>query len=357
MSDYFEVDFLAVETKKSGDAICARYELAGNTFIHVVDGGYQDTGKKLVEHIKAYYGNPTFIDHVVLTHPDGDHAAGLASVLESFDIGTLWMHRPWTHAAELIDRFETYNSVDALRRRLKQAYPNVANLEAIAEERGITIGEPFQGTQIGAFTVMAPTYHRYLDLIVNSEKTPEAVEESKALGLLQSLLVKAANFVKGVWGHEIFSPNETSAENEMSVVQFAMLCQEKILLTGDVGREGLMEAAEYAPTIGLALPSIDRFQVPHHGSRRNVSTETLDAWLGERLASKPAEGQETFTALISSAKEDEDHPRKSVVRAMIHRGAKVVCTEGQNIRTQKNAPNRDGWGPVTPRAYPEDQEE
>lgn len=359
MSDYFEVDFLSVETKKSGDAICARYELSGETFIHVIDGGYQDTGKKLVEHIKLHYGDPDFIDHVVLTHPDGDHAAGLISVLESFDIGTLWMHRPWIHATELIDSFENYTSVEALIRRLKQVYPYVENLEKIADEKGIPIEEPFQGAKIGAFTVMAPTYDRYLDLIVNSEKTPESVKESEAKthGLIQELLVKATNFIKGAWGHEVFSPNETSSENEMSVVQFALLCEERILLTGDVGRKGLMEAAEYAPVIGLNLPGVDRFQVPHHGSRRNVSTETLDVWLGEKLEAKPTEGQEIFTAIISSAKEDKDHPRRSVVRAMIHRGAKVICTEGQDIRTQKNAPSRVGWGPVIPHSYPDDQEE
>ena len=69
----------------------------------------------------------------------------------------------------------------------------------------------------------------------------------------------------------------------MSVVQYATLCDEKILLAGDAGREGLSEAADSAPFIGLRLPGIDRFHVPHHGSRRNVSTEVLDRWLGPRL--------------------------------------------------------------------------
>ncbi len=41
MSDYIEIDFLGVETKKSGDAIAMRYEINGSTYIHVVDGGYR----------------------------------------------------------------------------------------------------------------------------------------------------------------------------------------------------------------------------------------------------------------------------------------------------------------------------
>lgn len=356
MSEFFEIDFLAVETKKSGDAICLRYEMAGNTYVHVVDGGFQQTGDKLVQHLNKYYASPAYIDHVVLTHPDYDHAAGLESVLESFTVRALWMHRPWLYADQLIDRFETYTSVDALRRRLREIYPHVANLEGVAQRRGIPIFDPFQGSRIGAFTVLAPTRSRYLDLVVNSEKTPEAAPAASSKGLLEAMMKSVVNFVKGLWGHEVFSPSETSAENEMSVVQFASICEESILLTGDVGRTGLNEAADYAPMIGISLPGVSRFQVPHHGSRRNVSTETLDMWLGQRLAAKPAEGQELFTAIVSSAKEDEDHPRKAVVRAMIHRGARVVCTEGQDIRTQKNAPAREGWGPVTLRPYPEDQE-
>ena len=48
MADYFEIDFLDVEAKKSGDAITLRYELAGETFIHVIDGGYQACGETVV---------------------------------------------------------------------------------------------------------------------------------------------------------------------------------------------------------------------------------------------------------------------------------------------------------------------
>jgi beta-lactamase superfamily II metal-dependent hydrolase len=164
------------------------------------------------------------------------------------------------------------------------------------------------------------------------------------------------SLLKGVWGEEVFSTEETSAENEMSVIQYASLCGVRILLTADAGRAALAEAADYAPYVGLALPGIDRFQVPHHGSRRNVSSEILDRWLGERLPAKPAQGEENFTAIISSAKEDKDHPRKAVVRALIHRGARVLTTEGSCICTPHDAPNR-GWVAAVPVAYPEDQED
>ena len=69
MSDFYEIDFLGVGTSKSGDAITMRYKQDGEIFIHVVDGGYQSTGETLVAHIREHYDDPSFIDHVVVTHP------------------------------------------------------------------------------------------------------------------------------------------------------------------------------------------------------------------------------------------------------------------------------------------------
>lgn len=363
MSDFFEIDFLDVESNKSGDAISLRYQLNGISCIHVVDGGFQDTGESIVRHIRQHYCNPPHIDRVVVTHPDGDHAGGLRTVLEELVVRELWMLRPWLYADEIIQRFSRFTSVENLKKRLKEIYPNIAALEEIAEEKNIPIHEPFQGRAIGAFTVMAPTKDRYLDLVVDSERTPESVEEAQKSNIaafgtfLEEAAKKAASLLKAAWGEEVFSSEETSAENEMSVIQYANLCEHRILLTGDTGRAGLSEAADYAPYVDLILPGIHRFQVPHHGSRRNVSTETLDRWLGEPLPSKPAKGEEKFTAIISSAKKDKDHPRKAVVRAVIHRGAKVFTTEGTSLRTGHNAPEREGWTTAQSAEYPEEQED
>ena len=360
MSDFFEIDFLDVGSQKSGDAIPLRYSVNGTTRIHITDGGFQDTGDKIIEHISEYYGRPRRIDAVIVSHPDGDHAGGLRKVLETFEVSELWMLRPWLYADELIGQFTRFTNIDNLVYRLKDIYPNIAVLEEIAVSNNIPIYEPFQNAKIGEFAVLAPTKERYLSLVVESDKTPEATKEGS-----QSLLARANYFVeemvaliKAVWGEETFSPEETSPENNMSVVQYANLCDEKILLTADAGREALIEAANYAPYVGLILPGINRFQVPHHGSRRNVSSEILDHWLGEKLWVKPEEGNEKFTAIISASKEDEDHPRKAVIRACIHRGAKVVSTESSSIRINSpNAPYREGWVAAQALPYPEQQEE
>ena len=361
MSNFYEIDFLDVETKKSGDAIALRYELNGLRLIHLVDGGFQALSDKIINHIVAHF-NDKPIDHVVVTHPDGDHAGGLRGILERCNVGALWMLRPWLYADHLIGAFENYNSPDHLARRLKQIYPNLAALEEIAIDRGIPIYEPFQGAQIGAFTVLAPSPARYFNLVIHSEKTPEAVDEQQNMiaALLEGaweMTAKALNFLKGEWGFEVFSSNDTSAENDMSVVQCAILSGHRIVLTGDAGRGALQEAADYAPNAGLFLPGVDLFQVPHHGSRRNVSTELLDRWLGPRLDWKLVQGTELFHAVCSSALEDPHHPRKSVERAFVHRGGRFTATEGSNIFFWRGIEPRSNVGPLPYRPYPDTYEE
>lgn len=362
MTDYYEIEFHSVASKKSGDAITMRYQLEGVTTIHVVDGGFQDTGENLTTHIRKHYDNPKSINHVVVTHNDADHAGGLRTILENFEVGELWMLRPWEYAEELLPRFTRYTSAENLRKRLREIYSNLAALEDLAMEKGVTIQSPFQGEAIGAFTVLAPSKDRFKDLIVESDKTPDAVAESASIsakGLLEATLEKVGRYIRALWGDENFSSEDTSAENEMSVVQYAHLLQHKVLLTGDVGREGLAEARDFAPSAGLSLPGIGIFQIPHHGSRRNLSSDLLNEWLGPKLSAPPEEGKHKFRAIVCASKDDADHPRRAVIRAMKHRGAKVFSTEeaGWTRFSDGAAPAREGMQPAKDLPYPEEQEE
>ena len=355
MPDYYEIDFHAVHTAKSGDAITMRYGIGANWWVGVVDGGYESTAGDVAFQIRNVYGTDR-INHVLVTHPDKDHAEGLAPILEAFTVEQLWMLRPWAYAQQLLPHFARYSSAQNLVDRLKDEYPYIAKLEEIAMRRRIPILAPFQGQHVGAFTVLAPSLPRYLQLIIDSDKTPQQAADSPGiLSELMKLVKPVIAFIKEGWGAERFSDEETSVENEMSVVQYAMLCGDKIVLTGDAGRGALREAADYAPSAGLILPGVTKFQVPHHGARRNVSTELLDRWLGPRLPALLPRGSEIFTAMISAAKEDPDHPRKAVLRAMFHRGAFVGNTADRPFFIYKN-PQR----PVTSLTnieYPDEQEE
>ncbi|WP_284777088.1 MBL fold metallo-hydrolase [Agrobacterium sp. lyk4-40-TYG-31] len=329
----FEIDFLPVGSgTKSGDAICVRY---GNGYnqatIHVIDGGYTETGPEIVEHIRTTYGNPDFIDHVVLTHPDTDHVSGLFHVIENFSVGTLWMHRPWLYASEIIHRFHGNWTVDGLTRHLKDQFATLVELEKLAISRGVSVASPLQGAEIGAFTVLAPERSRYLDIIVALPNTPAEVKSKKASALhafdmlIERAKIAILKHVSEDWYNETLEeyPGATSPSNESSVVQATVLDGKKILLTGDVGPTGLQEAYDYASIRGFSQP--DLMQVPHHGSRRNVTPSVLNCWLGGVVT----EGYSHGYAVCSAAENDLDHPRAKVENAFLRRGYPVYSTKGQ----------------------------
>ena len=98
---------------------------------------------------------------------------------------------------------------------------------------------------------------------------------------------------------------------------------------------------------------LDWFQVPHHGSRRNLSSDVLDAWLGPMLPSRLSDP--AFDAVVSANQNDPEHPKNAVVRALIHRGRRVFQTKGKLHMRSSGAPHR-GWRDAQALDYPRDQE-
>jgi hypothetical protein len=92
----------------------------------------------------------------------------------------------------------------------------------------------------------------------------------------------------------------------------------KVLLTADAGPDALFEAAQYAYNRGWLSPP-DLVQIPHQGSRRNVTPDVLDAWLGEANGGTLQRGS---AYVMVGAKKDE-HPRKKVKNAFMRRGYPV----------------------------------
>jgi beta-lactamase superfamily II metal-dependent hydrolase len=325
----YDVDFLPVGDSY-GDAIVIRYGSdPGGYYLHVVDGGRTDTAQTIIRHINTYYPN-YFIDHMVVSHADNDHACGLIGVLEHFDVKHLWMNRPWLYANEVIQHFHGNFTLQGLIDDIKARHPYLVELEKLALAKGTQIHEVFQGAQIGRFTVLAPSRQRYVSLIPDFEKTPTSYREDttpKQYGLLKALMETAKKWLDERWDVETLSANPqppTSASNESCVVQYAELENgHGVLLTADVGPVGLTEAADYAAAFQLPRPEF--VQMPHHGSRHNVTPAVLDRWLGPRKA----EGTQVGTSFCSIGANMPDYPRGQVKNAFIRRGYKVYATRTQ----------------------------
>jgi beta-lactamase superfamily II metal-dependent hydrolase len=337
----YEIDFLPVGNS-NGDAICLRYGPTGGPYtIHVVDGGYVDTGDAIVQHLREFYGNPSHIDHVVLTHADKDHAGGLAAVLENYTIGCLWMNRPWLYAEEQIDRFHGNYTVQGLQKRIREMNPHLANLEEIATRRGFMIRDAFAGNQIGEFRVLAPRMETYIDLLPDFSRTPDAkpLEQKGLLGALQKVVEGVKSWFES-WDDEKLSdyPPETTASNESSIVQMGLIDGDRLVLTADSGPKALSEAADTAEILNIAGRPLF-FQIPHHGSRRNVTPTVLNRWLGPKL---PMGSAVVGAAFCSVGTNKPEYPRKRVKNAFLRRGYGVFSCRDGWISYHKNMPARAG---------------
>lgn len=349
MNEAYEIDFLPVGNGKcSGDAICIRYGTPDNYKVMVYDGGTKESGEKLVEHIKLHYGT-SHVDYVVCSHPDADHASGLSVVLENLSVGQLWMHRPWEYSEDIRQYFKDGRITDeSLAARLQDKMADAYALEELALKKGIPVHEPFKGSQIGAFHVMSPDSGWYVHtLIPDFAKSPEKKQAADVDdSFLKSLFASAKDAVAGIaesWGFETLREDvSTSAENESSVVLYGVIAERGILLTGDAGVQALTATASYAESHTVSLPDSLKFaQVPHHGSRNNVSPSVLDRLIGPKTYSPVSDAR--LTAFVSAAEGSEVHPRKMVVNGFLRRGAKVIATKGQSKWHQHNMKWRDDW--------------
>lgn len=197
------------------------------------------------------------INHIVLSHADDDHATGLVGVMERFRVDHLWMNRPWLYADQILHHFHGRFTLQGLIDDIKDGHPYLVELERLANEKGTVIHEVFQGAQIGAFTVLAPTRNRYIDSIPDFGKTPDRYTTGTAgpqnFGLLRSLVEAAKKWLEENWDVETLAHNTvTSASNESCVVQYAVLGDRPVLLTADVGPVGLTEAGNYGAQLGLS---------------------------------------------------------------------------------------------------------
>ena len=360
MVDSIEIDFLPVgEGEHSGDAIAVRWRENDQYKILIYDGGTKDYGSALVDHVKTHF-NAHYVDYVVNSHPDNDHAGGLLYVLENLSVGQLWMHRPWTYSSEIRHYFHDGRITDAsLEERLRQKMSAAYALEQAALKRDIPIFEPFAGIKVGIFTVLSPTRDRYIhELVPQFEKAPALKLEERALASVFDAVKGALGFIADRWDIEYLPDTvSTSAENESSAVLFASIAQGGYLLTGDAGVKSLRASAEFASSIGINLPQCVTFaQIPHHGGRHNVSSDTLNMIVGEPLAQVP--GEPTRTAFVSAAAKAPRHPKRAVTNAFVRRGFRVGQTKGGSIcHFTPDTPARSGWGPISYVPFYEEVEE
>ncbi len=350
MADALEIDFLPVgENSKSGDAIAFRFGTYENSQwknqkVFIIDGGNKASGEALISHVNDVY-KTNKVDRVILTHPDGDHASGLRSVVDSLEVGKIWMHRPWNHWADLKGSIKDGRITKAsFGERLRDAYQYAYEIEQIAIKRKIEIFAPqqgayyHQGDNIPLLSVLGPGKELYLNLLQASDKTPQmGISEGIAKSFSEAEKATAYEDLSFDSEHLGETPDDTSVENDMSLILYLNVANQKILFTGDAGILGMYDAIRYSVANNINLKGLNAFQVPHHGSKRNVSKGILDSVYAPM-------------AIISCAKLGEPaHYSKIVTNALRRRKIIPYKTQGMLLRYHGgDAPPRAGFSAATP---------
>lgn len=334
----FEIDFLPVEasdgpSSKSGDAIAARFtDVYGLVRVVVIDAGFRDVGQAVVDCVRRHYGTD-IVDLVISTHPDTDHLNGLETVIEQLDVRELLVHRPRLHSSSL-SGFTNLESLD--------------NLFQAARRRGVVVTEPFAGLERfgGALRVLGPTEEFYGECL-REQLSVDVVTKALIHKLTQRAVASFRVAVKllSLPAETLDESSDTTARNESSVVTLLSVDEHRLLFTGDAGARALgLALDEYEAVVGpLIAAPLNMIQVPHHGSRRNVTPSLLNRLLGPIGAPHADE----VVAIASSALADEKHPHPQVTNAFARRGAPVTATEGRHL-LQSHGTSRAGWSPVAP---------
>lgn len=350
-----EIEFLPVgEASNAGDAIVVRYGYEHDYRLMLVDGGHQETATQIIEHLRSNFGPHARLEHVVLTHGDADHASGLRGVLEEIEVANLWLHRPWAEAAQVPGLFADKRwTPGGLQQRIRGDYAILSEIVQLAEGAGTTINDPYQGAQIGPFTVLSPSRWAYQRLVPQFDKTPdpdqEAIEAERmwiGKASLASRLMEQARTAVQSWTTETWEAERlrdggvTSASNESSVILYGLFDVGRALLTGDAGINGLSWAANYATSTQIPLQDFKFVQIPHHGSRRNVGPTILNQLLGRPV---PRGTPERFDAFVSAPADDAKHPRLVVLNAFTRRGAGILKTQGRKACWPGGFATRPGY--------------
>jgi beta-lactamase superfamily II metal-dependent hydrolase len=347
----YEIDFLPVGDESSGgDAIALRYgNLHGpreEQTVIVIDGGYLDDGEALVAHIRDHY-DTGIVDLAVSTHPDRDHINGLRVVLEQMTVKKLLMHLPWSHSAGMAraKMLLSYNA-RSLRTELRDSLQGATDLEEVAKAQGVPIEEPFLDwtSNDGAFRVLGPTEGYYRELLAEIVE-PDSAQEAKASWEATIRKLLARMVPETLWTETLGENGETSAKNNTSAICLLEVDGRKLLFTGDAGIPALGDALDVLEADGFQPGDLRFVQVPHHGSRRNVSPSILDRLLGPK-----GESARIGTAFASVPKKNPErkHPARKTTNAFLRRGYPVHLTQGVTKCHTFDAPDRSGYSTSAP---------
>lgn len=308
-----------------------------NNFVILIDGGNKRDGEKVIEHLDKYIlpnVTQSAPDLVICTHHDKDHVGGLITVVEHYGnkIGKVWINNPAEHISSYayqtlkksFRRQSAYKQYEVILKSLKKLddFISLVDSKKIPREHALY----GQGLFDGVIQVLGPSGDFYKTLLPGMENMDRYVssEADYAYNSIFSQAVINENLESNSPCPIVDEENSTSATNNSSVILEIQAKDSRYLFTGDAG----VQAFEDVET-RFSLEGIHWLDVPHHGSRRNMSSQLIDT-----MSPK---------VCYISAKGGHKHPRKALVNCLRKHGAQVYGTHkgGNKWHHRGDFPDRE----------------
>lgn len=316
------IDMLSVG---NGDAIVVWLKDDKSSAIVLVDGGNKSNGGEVIQHLETYV-LPHVIqkapDIIISTHPDKDHIGGLFDVVDYYkkNIKSILIHDPSAHMGNNYKLLKESAKKKSMAKGFDFIFESLEMREELVQKinsYGIPTMEPFfNNTSLNTsyIKILGPTEKYYASLLTGFKNIEEFLEKEASIEnkMSQDMYSEILEMIENTLYDDNPCPvidenNETTAENNSSVILEITIGNNRFLFTGDAGVQALLEVHLRTP-----LNNVFWLDLPHHGSRRNLSSELINIM-------KP---QMVFVSAIGNKK----HPRKALVNCLKKSGAIVYST-------------------------------
>ncbi|WP_338378846.1 hypothetical protein [uncultured Flavobacterium sp.] len=311
-------------------------------FVFFLDGGNKEFGIKIVEHykkwIKPYLYNKKTIAFIN-SHPHADHINGLIEIVKQIGNEMAWgiYNDPVKFISEELKeniKKSALKNEDTDIDHLYKSFQKVQELNDLCIKYNIEKREALSDVfNYNEIKIVSPTRDFYTNKVqqftnIDFLKKVDFSMSSTDIDEISESLIPCKT---------VDEKNDASPENlSATVIELVDSKNNRYLLTSDAGVESFDEMEKN----GFNTENLYFVQLPHHGSRRNISTN----WIGKF-------NPEMF---LISAEGNKKHPRKAVISCIKKNlpYCKIYSThknkETISFTTNKDVfPNRN-WGSAEP---------
>jgi len=314
----FVIDFLYVG---DGDGIIIWGRNPGEMdFVFFLDGGNKDCGKAIVNHYKKLI-KPNLYENkkigFINSHPHADHINGLIEIVEEIGSEMSWCiyNDPVKFITEELReniKRSALKQEDPDIEHLYKSFQKVQELNELCEKYGIERIEALTDSfRFNEMKIVSPSREFYTEKVQQFTN----IDFLKRVDFTKKAFSAINESVEGLKPCEVVDEiNDASPENlTATVIELTDSKNRRYLLTSDAGVESFDDMEQN----GFDSENLFIVQLPHHGGRRNISTDWISKFAPNMY--------------LISAEGNEKHPRKAVLSCI-----KKNLTDCKIYSTHKN---------------------